>query len=483
MKILFLVNMEDLGFEEPLGVLYLSALCKYQGHDVCVSENRFSSVERMIKNTKPDLLAVSIITPSFPHLFDTIQAVKKKYDIPVLVGGPHATFFPEIINKAEIDYLIAGEGELALAEFLARISSGRSVDGLRNVAVKNSEKAVLKNGLRPLVQNLDDIRFPDRELFKDYPQFYGADVRSVMASRGCIYMCSYCYNHKYQEIYKGLGERFRVRSVDNVVEECVELKSRYRTRMIHFFDDIFPFKEEWIEEFADKYTKKVALPFFTNTSFSLCSEHYVKNLSRAGCKTLFVGVETGNERLREQVLLRKMSNAMMIQRSELLHKYDIKIYTQNLLGIPFGSLDIDIETLRLNISLKADFAMAYLCQPYPKTGIEKMAKEAHLVDENFVLSRSFYYSTPLKIADKKYVERLRIIFPLAVNFPFLSRGVRLLLKIPPLPLQILNNLLHGYKIVTVVLRYRMSPAVFIKNIKLFFLRRTNALFHADITVR
>jgi len=59
----------------------------------------------------------------------------------------------------------------------------------------------------------------------------------------------------------------------------------------------------------------------------------------------------------------------------------------------------------------------------------------------------------------------------------------LLLKVPPLPLQVLNNLLHGYKILTVVLRYRMSPAVFIKNIKLFVLRRTNALFHSDITVR
>ena len=478
MRILFIVNMEDLGFEEPLGVMYLSKICKEKNHQVYVSENNYNRIEKMINEEKPDLLALSILTPNFPYLLDTVNNVKQRYDIPVIMGGPHATFFPEIIKENSINYLIVGEGEKAWAEFLDKISSRETATPVMNVVSKAN-----KNPRRPLISNLDEISFPDRELFRGYEQFYASDVRSVIASRGCPYMCSYCFNYQYQQMYKGLGAKLRVRSVSNIIEECLELKERYHAKMIHFFDDIFPFDDEWIEDFADKYKMKIGLPFITNTSFNVCSEHYVRNLSRAGCKTLLIGVETGNETLREKILFRKISNKKMIEKAHLIHKYNIKIYTQNLIGIPCGSLKHDIETLRLNIDLKADFSGAYFCQPYPQTAIEQIAKDAGLLEEKFVLSRSFYYSTPLKLDNKKEIERLHFFFPLVVNFPILINFLDIIFKIPPFIFKILGNILHGYKIRTVVLRYDMSLNMFIKNLILFFKRKVNRTFHSDITVK
>lgn len=483
MKVLFIINMEDLGFEEPLGVLYLSAICKKNSHRVYAVANNLARIEEKIKAIKPDLIALSVLTPSFSYLLQAVKKIKTKFDIPTVFGGPQATFFPEIIKHKEIDYVFIGEGEEVFTKFLNLLEENRPVDKINNLVFKEDGNLIKQNPLSPLIKNLDILPFPDRELFIDYRQFYKADVRSVIVSRGCPYKCSYCFNNEYQKLYSGLGEKVRVRSVDNVIEECLELKNIYKAKMIHFFDDIFPFKKDWIQEFAEKYAVKVGLPFLTNTSFSVCTEEYIKNLSRAGCKTLLIGVETGNEELREKVLYRKMTNKMMLERSRLIHSCGIKIYTQNLIGLPFGSLEKDIETLKLNIALKADFAGAYLCQPYPKTEIERMARETNLLDDSYDVSRSFYYSSPLKLPDKKSIEKLRIVFATIVNFPFLFKHTYQLLKFPDFPLKIVSSSLHGYKIKTIILPYKMNLKVFFKNVRMFFARKINSVFNPEVEIK
>jgi radical SAM superfamily enzyme YgiQ (UPF0313 family) len=467
--------MEDLGFEEPLGTLYLSAMCKRNGHKVAVVENDAGQVEKKIRAVDPDLLAVSVLTPSFAYLHQTVSEVKRKHDIPTVFGGPHATFFPEIIEKPAIDYVFRGECEAAFVNFLDLLESGKALDGASNLVFTNGNGETEKNPLNPLTVHLDELPFPDRELFREHKQFYESDVRSVMASRGCPYHCSYCFNNEYKKMYKGLGKPIRVRSVDNVIAECVALKERYDARMLHFFDDVFPFNRRWVEEFSEKYRAKVGLPFLTNTSFNVCTEHYVSCLSKAGCKSLLIGVETGNEVLREKVLFRKMSNKMMIERSKLIHAHGIKIYAQNLIGIPKGTLELDLETLGLNIKLEADYAGAYLCQPYPKTAIERIAREENLIDDSKEFGRSFYYSSNLMIEDKEKVEKLRVLFPIVVQFPFLYDHVDALMRLPVFFFKIIGTLLHGYKIKRAMLVYPMSLSAFVRNIGCYLARRINKI--------
>lgn len=472
MKILFVVNVSDLGFEEPLGVLYLSSVAKKNGHQVFAVENKLSSIDSKIKEIKPDFVAASILTPNFSYMYPLLREVYRKHRIPILIGGPHATFSPEIIKEEGINYLFRGEGEIAFTKFLDCFENGKAVDGIGNLVYVNNGE-VKSTPQVPLVENLDEIPFPDRELFREYKQFYNSEVRSVMASRGCPYQCSYCFNDQYQAMYKGLGKRLRFRSVDNVVTECKELKEKYNAKMIHFFDDIFPFQQDWIEQFAERYAREIGLPFITNASLPLCSEHYVSNLSKAGCKCLLVGVETGNEYFREKILFRKMKNQMMIEKAKLIHSHGIKIYTQNIIGLPHGSLELDIETLRLNINMEADYAGAYLCQAYPKTSIANIAKEAHLLEEGKEFSRSFYYSGNIKISDRDKVERLKLFFPIVANYPSLLNFIYLLLRLPPGPFKVIGELLHGYKIKTVMLQYEIGLRSFISHVKLYFTRTIN----------
>jgi anaerobic magnesium-protoporphyrin IX monomethyl ester cyclase len=479
MNILFIVNTEDLGFEEPLGILYLSAACRRHGHKVCAVENNLTSIEKRISLFKPDLIAVSVTTPSFPYLFHTVTKVKAKYNIPIVFGGPHITFFPEVIKSKEVDYVFRGECDEVFVEFLDLLEQGKPVDGIDNLVFNGPDGKIRQNQLRRLIPDLDILPFPDRELLINYKEFCEIDVRSVMASRGCPYSCSYCFNKEYNRLYAGTWGKLRLRSVDNVIAECLELKNEYNVKMIHFFDDIFPYRKDWIEEFADKYPRQIKLPFFTNTHFDVCTKGYVENLSRAGCKTLLIGVETGNEELREMVLHRRMSNEMIIEWSRLIHSYGIKIYTQNIVGLPLGSFEKDMETIKLNIDLKADFAGAYLCNPYPKTEIENMAKQAGLLDDSYEIGRSFYYSSPLRLPDKKKIEKLRIVFSVIVNFPFLFKHTLTIIKLPVSILRVAAAFLHGYKIKTVILLYKMPLAVFIRDVKIFFLRRINSVFHSQ----
>lgn len=477
MKLLFIVNIEDLGFEEPLGVLYLSASAKGAGHEVYAADNTFEAVDKKIREVKPDLLCVSALTPSFPYLYKTLKAVRDVHDIPSVVGGPHPTYFAEILDEPGIDYIFRGECDNVWVDFLNKFENAQPLDRIQNLSYFREDGTTKHNKLSMLVEDLDTVIFPDRDLLNDFRQFRDTDVRSVIASRGCPYNCSYCFNNQYQEMYKDMGAKLRLRSVDNVIAECKDLKERYKPKMLHFFDDIFPFKPGWIGEFAEKYSREIGLPFITNTSLNVCSEHYLESLRIAGCKCLMIGVETGNEYLREKVLFRKMKNPMMVEKSALIRSKGIHIYAQNLIGIPHGSLEADLETLRLNIAMKADYSGAYLCQPYPGTPVEKIAKEAGLLkdDGNEDFGRSFYYSSNIEIPDKEKVERLRILFPLVVSFPFLLNFIYLLLRIPSGPFQLPAKLLHGYKIKTTMLVYKMGFRSFMSKLILFFSRSINKM--------
>lgn len=482
MKVLFITNIEDVGFEEPLGVMYLAAAITRTGHRALLAGADRGRVGEIIDREHPDLLAFSAVTPSFMKLHQLAIDLKRRYPLPIVFGGCHPTYFPEIAGREGIDFVFRGECEETFTEFLDRMEKGldyRSVDNLSYAEpdrVGRQGSVLRHNPLRTLTADLDNLSFPDRELLAPYQQFYHADVVSVIASRGCPYHCSYCYNNKFKEMYRDRGDTLRTRSVDNVIEECVRLKTVCRAKMIHFFDDIFPFKPAWIEEFSDKYAAAVGLPMIANTSFNVCSEHYIECLRRANCKCLLIGVETGNEQLREKILFRAMKNEDMIRKSERLHRADIRIYSQNLLGLPQGSLSHDLETLKLNIDLKADYAGAYLLQPYPGTAVEKIARDAGLLhNDEAEFQQSFYYGSPLQIPDKAAIERLRILFPVIVSFPFLYRLTRVLLRLPPAPFTFIGKLLHGYAIRFHILRYPMGLRKTIAYIGMFLARPINRI--------
>ena len=166
-KILFIQNI----MAEYPGIMYLSAVLKDRGHKCSVViSTKTSDYLKAIKSEKPDIIAFSIMTGMHLWAIATAQELKKKVpDIKIIFGGVHPTYFPEIIEQPGVDIICRGEGELAILELMNALDSGSEILDIADLWVKEEGK-IIKNDVRNLIGDLDEIPFMDRELYYEkYP--------------------------------------------------------------------------------------------------------------------------------------------------------------------------------------------------------------------------------------------------------------------------------------------------------------------------
>jgi len=292
-----------------------------------------------------------------------------------------------------------------------------------------------RNPLRPLIEDLDELPLPDREIFNQAAPASGLHA-IVMTGRGCPYGCTYCYNHLYQKIYKGKGQLIRRRSVEHVLRELRLLKAE-GYRFIRFMDDLFTLHPEWVLEFALRYEQEIALPFSCLVRANYVEEEVIAALKSAGCHRMMMGIEAGNERLRKDVLKRRMSDDQILEAARIIRGAGIRLVTANILALPGGTLADDWQTVDLNISARSNYASASILQPFPGTKIHETARSMGLLQDDHVAALSdggFGFTSTLKIADpleRRQVENLHKFFPMLVWFPWLKPVVRRLIKLPP----------------------------------------------------
>ena len=170
MNILFITNVPArfpvLSGYVPLGIVYLSSVLKRAGHLVEVCTPRLTEARRTIKDFKPSIVAYSACTGGVSDYFTFNRKIKNEFDVFSVFGGPHPTYFPEMIEEEGVDAVCRGEGEAAMLEMADVLERGGDVTRLENWWVKKN-KVIYKNDLRPLIQNLDTIPHPDRSLFFD----------------------------------------------------------------------------------------------------------------------------------------------------------------------------------------------------------------------------------------------------------------------------------------------------------------------------
>ena len=364
MKILFVYKYE---YMEPLGILALSAQIKKQGYDVYFVDLKFSKnyIEEIGK-IKPDIIAYSITTGKHKFYRNLNLELKKSLDFFAIFGGPHCTFFPEFINEDGVDAICRGEGEFALTELIEKLEKKEDIRFIKNIDVKIKD-VIYRNGLRPLIQNLDALPYFDRELINKYKHYKRFHRRYVLTGRGCPYNCTYCFNHSYNKLYAGNGNLVRRRSVDNVIRELKELKEKYTPKRFQFLDDTFILGQDWVFEFCKKYKEEVGMPFICYARVNLVTEDIIRALKEAGCITLLFAIESGNDYIRNQVLKRNITEEPIVNTARLCHKYGLMTYVQNMVGLPDETLDNIWETIMLNIKCEPSYSWVSIYQPYPRT--------------------------------------------------------------------------------------------------------------------
>lgn len=416
---------------EYLGVMYLSAALKKEGHEVEVflyhgqgGKNFLSELGRF----KPDLVGFSCATGNFKWAQEFSSLVKETLPALTIFGGPHPTICPEIINELSIDIVCRGEGELTICELAKKIDKKEDFSTLLGLWVKKGDK-IFKNEIRPLVEDLDTLPFPDRDLYRIKYPFLERSQKIFLAGRGCPFECSYCFNHVLKKLYAGKGQYVRWRQAGRVINEIEFVKKNYSMRTVYMQDDTFILNRNFIRAFAREYRQRVGLPLICLVRADLLNEEVVQNLHFAGCRRVFMGVESGSEEMREKILKKKIANQQIYQSADLLKKYKIKFRTYNMLGLPEETLDDAWKTVKINTEIKTDYPWCSLFYPYPGTVLGEYAQARGLIEKNNQLDEpSFFRRSIVSSPVKRELENLQKLFFYAVKFPWFSPLIKKLIK-------------------------------------------------------
>ncbi len=452
MKILFI---QDNALNESLALTELSAFLKAKGH-ICglLITKKTRQIFNKIRNFTPDLLIFPCSLGGHSlWVLEKAQAIKKKkVKIPIVLGGIYPTLFPDIILNNSIDIICLGEAELPISELAYKLEKKEDIRYIQSLWVKENGK-VYKNGVDSLIQNLDSLPLPDRELYYRNRFIRNLPIKRFITGRGCIHSCSFCFNPLLMERYGKNRNYVRYKSVDRVISEIEYIKRRYPLRFVHFSDDIFGNDRQWLFEFAETYKKNISLPFSCNMGVDLIDEERIMFLKKAACNNIVIGIESGNEKLRRTILNKDITNGQIIKAAALIKKFGIRLTTFNMIGLPGETIENIFETVALNQKIKSDFQRLKIIFPYPFSKLSKISLEYgylnHAFFENKNLNENLLKCTKrpriyFKSKEKMQIENLYFFFALCIKFPAVIPFIKKVINLPLTFLFTLLDLLNPY---------------------------------------
>lgn len=404
-----------------LGAMYISSVFRRYNWEIdCLVSSQEKNLIEKIKEINPQVVGLSLTSGEY-DAWGSLMVRLVKESVPnslVMLGGPHTTYFPEVIEDKYIDMICIGEGEIPISTFCERWDNKSNLDNINGFWSKRNG-TILKNEVSLLIEDLDTINFPDKMLYSRYPFISKLSNASVITSRGCPYHCSFCYNDSFLRIFNGKGKIVRRRSADNVIKEIKELQELFTwKKSISFADDIFwcDIPKGWLCEFSIKYKEQVGLPFTCTAFARWINEDTVHLLKKAGCFAVKMGVESANQRVRQEILKKNITDAEIYKATELLHKYKINFLTYNMLGIPTESYQDALNTYEFNRKIKPLFGWCSLLNPYKGTSIVDIAKKEGSLPELLEFPSSYFGDTPLLFDKKGAILRLQKFFPVGIFF-------------------------------------------------------------------
>jgi len=404
----------------------LAAVAKAKGHDVALAVGSNNHILSKAQDFRPDLVGFSVLTGYQKRYLQLGQALKRNLSPSpvILFGGPHATFFPKVVLEEGVDIVCRGEGEGALVDILDAIDSSNDFEEIDNLVIKQDGE--LKSFLlRPLL-DLDEMPFPDRDIYVDYPIIHDSDMVTFMASRGCPFNCSFCFNKEMVKMVKGLGSWIRFRSVDNLIEEIDMVLRTRKIRNIDFHDDTFIIKRKWLFEFLNAYASKFSIPFICNLRADLINLDIAKALKSAGCCRVSFGIESGDESLRNLLLKKSLSDEQIRNAASILHQVGIPFFTYNMIGLPGERLNEAFKTLELNIEIGSECAWTSIYQPFPGTELANYCLEKGFIEKPISTDEPVDTHTTSLLCqpDIEKLVRLQKFAYVAIRFPSTLRFIK-----------------------------------------------------------
>lgn len=356
---------------ENLGIEALSASIKQSGHQVdllflpqqhqTMAFHVFSQkyddahqlISQKIKKYQPDIIGFSPFSSQFVWAGKEAAFIKRKFpSILIVFGGVHVNSVPQLVIKnPNIDAIIIGEADKQIVALLDNLSHSEKLKTIPSLWIKIKGK-LYRNRLAPLEQDLERLPFPDKEIFYKYiPKPIREEGYMIMGSRGCPFHCTYCSNNLYQKLYSG-QQRLRFRSPENIIDELVAAKKKYKPRMVEFFDDVLTIEEERLSRLMKMYRKKINIPFTCYLHPQLVSEKMIRLLAKSNCYWLKLGIQSANEDYRRKNLARFESNQQVLKVASWCHKYNLSFSLDHIFNLPGETEDDLVEAIELYLKCR-----------------------------------------------------------------------------------------------------------------------------------
>jgi len=313
----------------------------------------------------PDVIIFCTTTATVLADTDSVSMLKKKFNSKLIAFGAHISGAPkETLEKvSDIDIGIIGEPEYTILDILGK-DDFANLDKIHGIAWRNGDK-IFVNKNRAWIEDLNQLPLPAWELLpieKYVLPFINKKYLMVETSRGCPFACDFCVaslNH---------GTRFREKRPETVVNEIEDLKKKFNIKNFNLFGDTVTLDKKFVEKFCDELIKRrLDIRWLTNTrADTLCDPDLVKKMKESGCWMLSVGIESYNEKTRNN-MQKKLETDKITQAITLLREIGILSFGFFIYGYP-GETEKDMdETTKFALSLPLDYANFYPAVPYPGT--------------------------------------------------------------------------------------------------------------------
>lgn len=448
MKVVFVQQYSSPNF----GILSLMAYLRHHGIacDVIVWTLESTPVD-VLSELKPDLVGISSMTTEHPWMVRAVGEIKKKLpETKIIVGGIHATIYPEdVLSVPGVDIVCNSDGEQVLLEVCSALDRRSSNwASIRGLTYRNQGGTTHTNGRADFFNYLPEVIEDRTPYFNRYPIMARETVPRFIASRGCPYSCSFCYNSQIKEIFKDSGRYLRYKDPENLIQEISRITKNNTVESVFFVDDLFVANRKWLANFLNMYRREIGHPFMCTARANLMDDDLARMLSEGGCQTVSFGLETGNQDIREKVLSKKITDEQIIRCGNTVRKYKMQVQTDNMFCLPGESLEDAFKTIELNHKAGTHLAFCSLFLPLPNTSLANYCiKKGYLkADYSFSdMPKSFLTESMLSLKDKDAIVNVQRLSYFFVRYPWLYRNFRWVVRVRALrPVLFLLYLLSNF---------------------------------------
>lgn len=384
-----------------LGILYIAAVLEKNGVDVQVIPSdvldlSFEDVERRIVQEKPGIVGVTATTENRFAAFELAERAKRVHpEALVIIGGPHCAHTAEdtLRHLPYIDAVVRNEAEETMIELVHALKQGGDLSRVSGISYHGPNGVPVHNPARAYIQDLDGLPFPARHLVPmdrynfrmEVPGQGSLPAASVITSRGCPFNCSFCATPG------NWGRKVRAHSPAYVLREIEHCMETYGARAIWFYDDIFNFNPKRLAEICDLIiARKLGIRWFCEIRVDVMNKPLLAKMVEAGLYHVGFGVEAGSERIRKDIIQKKLDLDEARNVVDWANEFGIIANPFFIFSHPTETWKEARETIRIMEEFRGRTEQSVaILHVYPGTQLEKKALEMGLLPPDFTWTRRY----------------------------------------------------------------------------------------------